>query len=97
MDSVTHKPKEYLAYGLKYLFCHKLHHLTKVCHNKTSLPRQKNSMRTQRTFDHDSQTDTKSRQKLDEIQKAAHTSQSDPNSNDNHNSYQSIFSKRTSN
>ena len=60
----SHKPKECPAYGLKCSICHKLHHFAKVCRNKTSLSRQKNKSKSQRTSyksKHDSRIDAKSR------------------------------------
>ena len=88
----THKPKDCPAYGQKCSICHKLHHFAKVCHNKTSLPRHKYSTKPQRTSfksDRDSRTGTKLRRKLHEIQETDHSTQSDLNSDNESDSYQS--------
>ena len=88
----THKPKDFPAYGQKCSICHKLHHFAKVCCNKTSLPRHKYSTKPQRTSfksDRDSRTGTKLRRKLHEIQETDHSTQSDLNSDNESDSYQS--------
>ena len=84
--------KRMSAYGLKCSICCKLHHFTKVCCNKKSLPRQKSSTKPQRTShkgDYDSWTDTKSKRKIHKVQDTDHSSQSDPHSNKNIDLYQS--------
>ena len=77
------------AYGQKCLICHKLHHFAKVCRNKTALPRHKKSQKTSFRSDHDSRTGTKSRRKVHEVQETDHTAQSNLNSDNESDSFQS--------
>ena len=84
-----HKSKECPAYGQKCLICHKLHHFAKVCCNKTA-PRHKKSQKTAFRSDHNSRTGTKSRRKLHEVQETDHTAQSNPNTDNESDSFQSF-------